>query len=285
MNRYLLPRSDNARLALLEQSQEKAAVDAAAGHVYLTPATVTAVQTFIPLFKTAIQDVQNRQAEKKLAVRQANEAIIKLKEHMRDTWSTILRRVRREQLPRAVLAYYMLPEHGRFPIPGSRGEWLVLATQMIEGDAAAASAGYPAMSNPSAEELQTALTAAYEAFDRRRDAQTVYSESRRTLAILRQQADEWVSDVINELRFALRKESRPYRRAVMRLYGAHFSQNEGEETESGETAENETVASESEAAMPAAIGETVLLPVPFPLNLNEDDDQRMPVLGTNGRHY
>lgn len=249
---YQKPRNDNARLAFLEKSAAQAAQDEASGRFYLNPVTITAVQSFIPNFRAAQLTRQMREAEKKLAVQNAAAAVAKLQLHMRDMWSNILRRVRREELAPAVMAYYELPAFGRFPRYNSRGEWLAAADRMVQGDAAAQAAGYPAISNPSATELQASLDTAVAALTQREQTQNSYNEAQQALAALRQQADSLIDDTADELRFALRKETASHRRAVMRLYGVQFSQAEEdtsdlppEETPPGDSLPPETMAEET----------------------------------------
>ena len=276
---YQKPRNDDARLAFLEQSVAQAAQDEASGRFYLNPVTVTAAQSFIPNFKAAQLTRHMREAEKKLAVQNAAGAVVKLQEHMRDTWSNVLRRVRREELAAAVMSYYELPASGRFPKLTNRGEIVAVAERMVQGDAAAQAAGYPAMSNPSAAELQASLDTAVAAMAQRVTIYTAFDEARQALAALRQQADRLIDDIADELRFALRREDAAYRRSVMRTYGAQFSRSETDQSdlppeEAGDVMAEEIVG-EDTAVAPAAMSL---------FDANEFADAELVPAGSNGYH-
>ncbi len=277
--KYQKPRNDDARLAFMEQSMVQAAQDEASGRYYLNPVTVTTAQSFIPNFKAAQLTRHMREAEKKLAVQNAASAIVKLQEHMKDTWSNILRRVRRDELAEAVMSYYELPASGRFPNLTNRREIFAAADRMVQGDAAAQAAGYPAMSNPSAAELQASLDTAVAALAQRVAIYTAFDEARQALAALRQQADRLVDDMADELRFALRRESASYRRSVMRMYGAQFSRSEADGSEvlpeEADAVLAEAVMEEDTAVTPAAM---------FVLDANEFEEADLVPAGTNGYH-
>ncbi len=272
--KYQKPRNDDARLAFLEQSMAQAAQDEASGRYYLNPVTVTAVQSFIPNFKAAQLTRHMREAEKKLAVQNATGAVVKLQEHMKDMWSNILRRVRRDELAASVMSYYELPASGRFPKLIKRGEIVAVAERMVQGDAAAQAAGYPATSNPSAAELQVSLDTAVAALAQRVAIYTAFDEARQALAALRQQADRLIDDMADELRFALRREDASYRRSVMRAYGAQFSRNEADPSDVLPE-EVEVMVEEDTAVTP----ETMSL-----FDANEFADAELVPAGSNGYH-
>jgi hypothetical protein len=115
------------------------------------------------------------------------------------------------------------------------GEWVTkilpvlgTAVEVIAGDAEAVAAGYSAMVNPSIAELQVGLTAAQREADEVAPADRAYDEAQEAVAALRPQADELIQDVMDELRFHLRKRDAPSQRRIMRTYGVSFSYLPGE---------------------------------------------------------
>jgi hypothetical protein len=108
-----------------------------------------------------------------------------------------------------VLTFYQLPLDGTIPKPTNQEQWLTMAVQVIKGDADAVAAGFPAMANPSAAELEVVLKTAQSESDDVAMADRAYDAAQEAVAALRAQADELVSEVMAELRFNLRKHDAP----------------------------------------------------------------------------
>jgi hypothetical protein len=225
---YEAPRSDMNRLAFLKQAATTGTQDIAAGKSYISQETLDALNALAPGFESAHNDVSARLSARSEEVRQSNEALITLQTYVRDLWEVLRRRVIRLNQPAAVLQFYGLGLDGINPNPTTQAQWLATAVEVIAGDAEAVAAGYPAMTNPSAAELQTILTAAQQEADQVAPADRAYDEAQEAVAALRPQADELIQDVMDELRFNLRKRDAPSQRRIMRTYGASFSYLPGE---------------------------------------------------------
>ena len=83
-------------------------------------------------------------------------------------------------------------------------------------------------------------------------ADRAYDEAQEAVAALRGQADELIAEVMDELRFNLRRKDAPSQRRVMRTYGANFSYLKGEPRDADDVAQGAVVAAEEEAS--AAVG-------------------------------
>ena len=102
---------------------------------------------------------------------------------------------------------------------------------MVQGDAAAVAAGFPAMINPSATELKAQIdNARTEAADVA-GADRAYDEAQEAAENLREHADDLIDDIAAELRFNLRKKDPASRRRIMRTYGVKYRYLKGEPVE------------------------------------------------------
>lgn len=154
--------------------------------------------------------------------------------HLRDYIVALARRTFRKKHSVAALDYHQLPHSGEIPAITSREDRRTLARQLIDGDAAAIAAGLPPMANPSAAELQTALT------DATREAEQIIPPDRELQLLVEQiraarpRATELVQEVIDEFRHATRKLEPGTAREIMRSYGITFEALEGETPEPGD---------------------------------------------------
>ena len=97
-----------------------------------------------------------------------------------------------------------------------------------------AAAGYTPVQMPAAADLQTALTETQNQLTAVAAADRAYDDAQSALADLRPQADELIRDVMDELRFVLRKRDAASQRRIMRTYGAQFYVRPGEVAEEGD---------------------------------------------------
>ncbi|MCA9975465.1 MAG: hypothetical protein KC413_06930 [Anaerolineales bacterium] len=225
---YTAPRNDVDRVAFLLRAASTGQTDVDAGTPYLSQETITEVSALAASFDKSLSDISTEQSARSREVRQRNEAIELLATYVRDFWEVARRRAHRLGQPAEVLTFYGLPLDGTSPNPTRTDEWLTIAANVVRGDAEAALAGYPAMSNPSGGELTAVLTAAQTEANEAATADRLYDQSQEQLAELRTQADQMIADVMAELRFTLRRKDPPSQRRIMRTYGATFEYLEGE---------------------------------------------------------
>ena len=228
MPNYLAPRSDIARLTFLQRSITSGNADREAGNNYLSQETSDEITTFLIEFEAAFDNISDSQSTRTREMRQRNEALAQLEMYVRDLWEVLRRRVRRLQQPAEVHTFYRLPLDGVNPKSVSATEWLILAADVIRGDGEAVAAGYPAMSNPSAQEVEEILTVAQTEAGQADAADRIFDQAQETLADLRVRADRLIEDVMAELRFTLRRKDAPGQRRIMRTYGATFEYLTGE---------------------------------------------------------
>ncbi len=244
-----IPRSDAGQLHLLSTTLKTAASDATTGKKYLPADLLEKITTFLndqpaatagaaPTIgfanllaqrATLEGDVTRETAESQLA-----EAA--LDTFISDYIVVLARRTRRMKHNVAVLDYHKLDHSGNVPVTSSREARRIVASQLIAGDAAAITAGFPAMVNPSAAELQTHLDAAVTEADDIIPADRALQDIIEKIRIARIPAAELVQEVIEELRHATRRNKPSTAREIMRSYGCAFETLPGEIPDSGDVA-------------------------------------------------
>ena len=234
MSYFGMPKSDVSRHAFIEQALNTGTSDRDRGQQYLSDETLAALQQFAPQYMSAYEATGVTLARRIAAVEQVNVQMEQLKLYVRGVWQQIEWRVRAGLQPEATLRYYQLPVNGKRPNPRSRPEWLTLTAAIISGDAEAVAAGYAPVQIPAATDLQTVLAAAQPQVTAMAAADRAYDEAQAALAALRPQADELIRDVMDELRFVLRKRPAASQRRIMRTYGAQFYLRPGEIAEAGD---------------------------------------------------
>ena len=195
---------------------------------YISKETFNTLTEFIPSYRDRMNKINASKSNRSKEIRESSEAFSMMTTTTRDMWEVLRRRVNRINEPAEVLTYYELPLDGLTPKPTSNAEWYALAASMIDGDAKAVAAGYTAMQNPSALDLREALEKARKEKSDISQADREYDEAQEGLEDLRAKADELISDVIDDLRYFLRKKDVPSQRRIMRTYGVTFKYLRGE---------------------------------------------------------
>lgn len=277
MSSYFAPDSDPSRLAMLNRTRLTGEQDRAAGKNIISQETLDSIQSFIPQFEGAINAVNARLGERIQNTNAVNAALDTLKIYIRDSWEQARRRARRENLDPGYLRFYHLTSSGHSPTLTGRDEWLNMGRSLIEGDAAAVAAGFPAMALPSAAELQTVLDNAQTAVDSIARFDRAVDNAQKELAGLRLQADDLCLRIISELRFTLYNLEPASQRRIMRTYGARFRYRGGEPAD--EEQPGDDLPPEENAAS-AGLQETAVLEGSSPLAYdNQLNGEAVPVNG------
>ena len=207
-----------------------------AGNLYVDKATLEAVADFAPRFETAYLAVNARLGERIKHTQGKAEALDELQTGVRDFWEVGKRMVFRKKLSTALLAYYGLGQDGSVPKSASDTSWLDFAAQIVKGEADALAAGYPAMINPSAAEVAALLALAQTEAKQVGGSDRAYDQAQEAVAALRTEADALIQEVMEQLRFNLRKKDESSQRRIMRSYGAKFTYANGETPDADEPA-------------------------------------------------
>ena len=239
MPRVRPPQSDAGQVHLFTTALATAAGDGApAGTRYLPAALVAEITAFVsdrlengatlPGYSTLVARRAIHEGHVTRETGESQLAETDLETHIRDYIVTLARRTFRRKHSVAALDFHQINHNGDVPLISSREDRRTLARQLIAGDAAAIAAGYPAMQNPSAAELQQALTTAT------REAEEIIPADRELQALVEQirtarpRATELVQEILDELRHSTRKLEPGTARDIMRSYGVTFEALEGE---------------------------------------------------------
>lgn len=226
--------SDNGRTHVLQTTVKTAKSD---GDNYVSATTVQDITNFLPNWNLKLEQVSQFLSVREKEVREKNIAMGFLDRIVRDVWEVEKRRVKRLDLPTEVLTYYQLPLNGNVPKTIKRKELLALAANMIQGDKEAVLAGFDPIVNPSAAELQTALDAAEKESAEVAPADRNFDEAEEEVSNLRPAADNLISDVVDEMKFNLRKRDRASQRRIIQSYGVEIDYTSG----AGSISDDETI--------------------------------------------
>ncbi len=228
MPTYSRPKNDVARLVFLKRAATTGAQDLESGDACVTQETVAAINAFLPGFEAAVNEIREKLGDRVQEVQERSDAIEHVAVYVRDFWAGLKRRAKRLDQPAKVLTLYRLPLDGTVPKSITQEQWLELAAQVVQGDELAIKAGFPAMSNPSAAELDAVLKTAQSESDDVAMADRTYGKAQEAIAELRAQADELIAEIMAETRYLLRKKDAASRRRIQRTYGATFTYLKGE---------------------------------------------------------
>ena len=230
MPTYAAPRSDDARLATLETISTTAALDN--DDARLLPAALRQrVDAFLPGYRPVVQAVEAATAGRAKEVTEKGKALKSLLTHVQDFFEVLKRRTTRLGHDVSALVHYGLPQSGDVPKLVAETAVESAADGIVLGEAAAVAAGFPAMANPSAAEVKTALDAYRKESGEVAPADTRVRQAQTAAAAQRELADDLITDVKDELTHALRKLEGPAQRRVLRLFGFKFTANAGEKPE------------------------------------------------------
>ncbi len=214
--------SDNGRTHVLQTALKTAQVDTEKGENYVSKATTKSILAFLPIWEQNLLQVNQYLSIREKEIREKNTAITFLDTVIRDVWEVQKRRVNRLNLPAEVLTYYQLPLSGIVPKSSKEKDLLATAANIITGDAKAVEAGYSAIVNPSVAEVQTALDAAKKELAEVAPADRNYDIAEEGVSNLRPDADSLIADVVDELRFNLRKRDGGSQRRIIQSYGVEI---------------------------------------------------------------
>jgi hypothetical protein len=219
--------SDNGRTSVLSKALETAKTDKGNNQHFISDETLYSVESFLPEWVACVTVVNKFLSLREKEVREKNIATHQLETVVRDLWDVAKRRIRRRKEPAEVLSYYQLPLSGIVPKFLKEKELLAISAKVIEGDQQAVAAGYPAMANPDALELKEALDIAQKEISDVAPADREYDQAEEAVEKLREQADLLISDIVDELKFNLRRKDAASQRRIILSYGIEIDYTNG----------------------------------------------------------
>jgi hypothetical protein len=202
---------------------QTAAIDPAKGITYVDATLLADITAHYNAYHAAYTAVEAALSKRVGETAESVAAIETLKLFIRHIWTSIGNRAQRQQLSAGVFNYYQLNADGSRPtLDDTREAWIQLGKQIVAGDAQAVLAGFAAVAEPSALELQAVLDTAISETDDVVSADRDYDIAQANLAAFRAPADEMVADVRAAILYAARKMDAPSQRRILRTYGATY---------------------------------------------------------------
>lgn len=222
------PTSHQGRSELLQRAVQSAISDRVDGREYVPQEWINQVTTFVQTYRPKVDAISRQIGLRSMEIGERDVAVSRLAIYVRHGWQVLKLRVERLGQPEGVLRLYGLPLDGAVPAGVTPEGWLTYARLFVEGDAAAAAAGYPPMVNPSAAEVQAELTSASAEVADVSAADAAVDEAQAAAATDAAQADALIGDLVDYLEFYLRRLDAPSQRRIMRRYGIRFHYRAGE---------------------------------------------------------
>ena len=213
---YTAPNTPEDRLFILEESIRYCDLEQTAGRFApLKSATRAAKNAFIGDYKPLVAALTLARGSRAREIGESQAAKAILEETARDYIEVLKRRTRRKKHNIAVIVNHGLPENGDTPQMDSWADLKAVATALIAGDTAS-TATYGAMANPSAAELQTALTAAQNEHEDVGPADSVVQTAQLAIQDKAPLATFWVSEIRFDALDHARRETDSGQRRLLR---------------------------------------------------------------------
>ncbi|MFT5465989.1 MAG: hypothetical protein ACI8UO_001086 [Verrucomicrobiales bacterium] len=236
MPHYSQPRSEADRLSTLKKTLA-ATADGESLAEFVPANTRTAVADFIPDFELAVQAIDTATAGRAKEVSEKNEAEESLHDFVTDFYEVLRRRTKREKHNVSVLVHYSLSQSGENPPLGAEDDLIKAAEDIVAGEPKAVEAGFPAMINPAAAEVDAALQAFLKERGEVAPADEKVRKAQAEVAKLRPEADKLIRKMKKGVEFLMDEEPAPSQRRVLRLMGYKFTPLPGETPEPDPEAE------------------------------------------------
>jgi hypothetical protein len=220
----VLPRTEAERLDALSGAWRKLASSSAQERGVLRPGTQNRLRRVLPRFRRAVrsrQDLKGRQTEGTAAVEQTKEELRIYLAHFLQALNHCIQRGK--GFCAGDRTYYGLHANQEtLPRMRTLGEIVRVATDVVTGEAERIAAGGPPITLPSATEIAELLEQLQSQIKGRK--QILLKTEPRSHAVIgmREEVDDLIRDVWDELDFAFRKEPAPSKRRRLREWGVAF---------------------------------------------------------------
>ena len=214
--------SDRASLDFLEQLVAHGDSRVAEGVRDITNSQLERGRALLTQFQLQVNQLQQHFAQRRAQVAERRARLERLRYLVRDYWSNLQRRARREGSTDWGQAGYKL--HASKPIGQMRNDadWLRAARELAEGEAKAVVRGESPLSNPSIDEITAQADLVQQAGQALAAIRTTLSKTREGTNPLREAIALLHNETAVQLRFTFRTLSWPARRDRMRDYGFTF---------------------------------------------------------------
>ena len=220
-----------SRLTFLIAVIESAVADLAAGRIILSERMKQSTEVLLASYKDILEMVENayKLRGEKVAVRQqAEKELLKFANHF---WSSLVHLIDRKDLELWHLKKYKTFMDGSSrPSPKGLRSLILVAEEMIKGDAKSADAGMDPITNPSAKELAEKIEVAKAINNELIVINADLDQLRAEQAEVVEEIRLHHLSVAHYLRHSLVKRNPSARRAIMRRYGFSYRRNRAEDS-------------------------------------------------------
>ncbi|MDJ0840987.1 MAG: hypothetical protein QNK37_31035 [Acidobacteriota bacterium] len=212
-------KSNQQCLSFLKRASGNGEVDIEQGKNLLVKPWFEKIANLVEPFEKAMVAQLHAHARRAEEIAARNKVVTTMKHTVRDFRSALMRRVRRNGEPEVVLQYYRMP-HERKPVYDD--DWYQLGQWLLDGEATALGKGFPAMTNPTADELTASLDAFAELRGNAEEADRRYRDVQDVLVDLRKETQLVARGLAANFRVLLHDKDAPTIRRIMRSYGFRF---------------------------------------------------------------
>ncbi|RUT79957.1 hypothetical protein [Ancylomarina longa] len=222
MPNLILPKSDTKRLEVLGKSIETGKKDATQEKHFIPEELLTNAEEIKNRFQASYELVNSKLSARQKEVREKNESIDVLRTFVRDFFEVLKRRTYRMSQPAEVLRFFNITLSGDLPDIRKDADLIKAAENIILGDGEAVKAGYKAMQNPSAAEIQRHLDNAKREIGDVAPADREFNQVQQALTDMRDEVDDMIHEIADYIQFSLRKQEASKQRRFMRTYGFEY---------------------------------------------------------------
>ncbi len=188
------------------------------------PNLVTRLTDTLPLFRTAWRDCTAAEGRREGQIVARDELVGSLDQVIRHFWSSLDQRSRRMKHSSQVMRFYR-PSGPKRPDLTVNRDVVKLGEFLIEGDALAVAAGYPAMTNPDIAEVQQYLADAKAATLAVEQADLEHAQCQDVLRGYREVMDAALRKVAQQVQLEMQDKPASYVRRLLRRFGYRFTIN------------------------------------------------------------
>lgn len=222
------PNTDVQRLQALEAAKLRADL-IPPGDLPFSAATLAALLAFLPIFRTEMQQRGSALSAQAASTSVADAAKELLKMFISHFFQVFNLGIERNDYTADQRAHFQLNvNQEELPELSTEMQIHTWANRIVNGDAARVAAGGAAMSNPTAAQVGTKLTAYVTAQGAQSVKKGEYDLEQEDVEGLRPQADEIIADIWDESEFTYRKETPSSKRRKCREVGVVYRPRPGE---------------------------------------------------------
>ena len=217
MTTVIYPSSDENRSTLLNTIVDTAEQEHLAGNEHIPPTLLDELRRVQGTFNHQLQTKTRLKKHRFTTIAQRDQALSKLESFVRAFRSSIQWRVKLYDWTNEYLDCFAMEQ--TLPHPLVTSKLLTIAGNYERGDTKAITAGYPAMSNPSADELRAKLHDAETLVSQARTSKLETDRAKHEMVPLRKEVDLLLKQASKQLDLSLMRLPADDVRHIKRTYG------------------------------------------------------------------